>query len=99
MIVLAVHNFYQQPGGEDGMFHDETNLMESHGHRVVRHTVHNDAIDHMSKLTVARKTIYNKQSYHDLRAIIQHERPDVVHFHNTFPLISPAGYDAARDEG
>ena len=26
-------------------------------------------------------------------------RPDVVHFHNTFPLISPSGYYAARAEG
>jgi glycosyltransferase involved in cell wall biosynthesis len=97
--ILAVHNFYQQKGGEDAIFFDETALMEGHGHTVIRHSVHNDAIRGMNKLVVARNTIYNEQSYRELRALIQQHRPDVVHFHNTFPLISPSGYDAAGDEG
>ena len=39
MRILVCHNFYQQPGGEDRVFADETRLLESHGHEVMRFTV------------------------------------------------------------
>ena len=32
------------------------------------------------------------------RAIAEH-RPDIAHFHNTFPQISPAAYGACREAG
>jgi glycosyltransferase involved in cell wall biosynthesis len=35
----------------------------------------------------------------DLRELIESERPDVAHFHNTFPLISPAAYYACNSLG
>jgi glycosyltransferase involved in cell wall biosynthesis len=97
--VVVVHNFYQQPGGEDQVFADETALLESHGHTVIRHTLHNDAIDGMSKLTVAGKTIWNSAARAQLRDLVNRERPRVVHFHNTFPLFSPSVYSAARSAG
>jgi len=34
-----------------------------------------------------------------LRRLFAEQRPNVAHFHNTFPLISPSAYYAARDEG
>ena len=99
MKVVVVHNFYQQPGGEDQVFADETALLEGHGHEVIRHTLHNDAISGMSKLTVAGKTIWNSAAHAQLRDLVQRERPRVVHFHNTFPLFSPSVYSAARSAG
>ncbi len=99
MKVVVVHNFYQQPGGEDQVFADETALLESHGHTVIRHTLHNDAIDGMSKLTVAGKTIWNSAARAQLGDLVQRERPRIVHFHNTFPLFSPSVYSAARSAG
>ena len=35
----------------------------------------------------------------EMRRLIGSHRPEVVHCHNTFPLISPAAYYAARAEG
>ena len=35
MNVLLVHNFYQQPGGEDQVFADETRLLRDRGHEVM----------------------------------------------------------------
>ena len=99
MKVVVVHNFYQQPGGEDQVFADETALLESHGHTVIRHTLHNDAIDGMSKLTVAGKTIWNGAARAQLHDLVNRERPRIVHFHNTFPLFSPSVYSAARSAG
>jgi glycosyltransferase involved in cell wall biosynthesis len=99
MKILLCHNFYQQPGGEDQVFHDESSLLESHGHEVIRFTRHNDAIKQMPSWKVALGTIWNRQASAELRQIVRRERPDVVHFTNTFPLISPAAYHAVRREG
>ena len=52
----------------------------------------------MGRLETARRTLWNRDSYDDLRKLIRLERPDVMHCTNTFPLISPAAYYAARDE-
>src|ERR1022692_3000424 len=99
MNVLLVHNFYQQPGGEDQTFADEGSLLEKHGHSVGRFTMHNDEVNAMGKLTAARKTVWNGQARQSLRRAIRETGARVVHFHNTFPLISPAAYYAAHDEG
>ena len=96
MKIVVVHNFYQQPGGEDQVFADESALLESRGHAVVRHTVDNDALDGLSALTIAGKTLWNRDAAAEVDAVVRRERADVVHFHNTFPLLSPAVYGAAR---
>jgi glycosyltransferase involved in cell wall biosynthesis len=98
MKVAFVHNFYQQAGGEDQVFAAESDLLEAQGHQVLRYTVHNDRIEQMNPLSLAGATIWNRSSYRELRALVRREQPDVVHFHNTFPLISPAGYYAAKAE-
>ena len=99
MNVLIVHNFYQQPGGEDQVFADETKLLRDRGHDVKQFTVHNSAVEGMGKLELARRTIWNRSAYDELRAAVRSHRAEVVHFHNTLPLISPAGYRAAHDAG
>jgi glycosyltransferase involved in cell wall biosynthesis len=99
MKILAVHNRYQQPGGEDQVFVDETALLEARDHRVLRYEVHNDQVEQVNRLTLAKDTVWNTPAYRELGALIRRERPDVVHFHNTLPLVSPAGYYAARAEG
>jgi glycosyltransferase involved in cell wall biosynthesis len=99
MKILAVHNRYQRPGGEDQVFVDETALLEARNHRVLRYEVHNDQVERVNRLTLAKDTVWNTSAYRELGALIRRERPDVVHFHNTLPLVSPAGYYAARAEG
>jgi glycosyltransferase involved in cell wall biosynthesis len=99
MKIISCHNYYQQPGGEDRSFEDEVCMLEAHGHEVVRYTRHNDDLDGMGKISAARRTIWNKETYSDLSALIRKTRPDLMHCTNTFPLISPAAYYAARAEG
>lgn len=99
MKILLCHNYYQQPGGEDQSFAAEARLLESHGHTVLRYTLHNDAIEQMGRCGAARRTFWNRQVYADLHRLIGRERPQVMHCTNTFPLISPAAYYAARAEG
>lgn len=99
MKVLLVHNYYQQPGGEDQVLASEAELLRAFGHEVVRFTMHNDVIEGMTRLTVARATVWNRDAHAALSDVVRRERPAVAHFHNTFPLISPAAYYAARAGG
>lgn len=99
MRILLVHNQYQLLGGEDIIFDTEASLLESYGHKVIRYTTHNDRIKEINSLALAQITIWNHQVYDEIRTLIQKEKPQVAHFHNTFPLISPSAYYAARKEG
>ncbi|HUP19955.1 MAG TPA: glycosyltransferase [Gemmatimonadota bacterium] len=95
MKVLVVHNRYVEPGGEDEVFEAETALLESRGHAVLRYEEDNDRIAEMGRLEVARRTLWSRESRRSLEDLLLRERPDVAHFHNTFPLVSPAAYWAA----
>src|SRR5258705_10926100 len=99
MKVVVVHNYYQQPGGEDEVFAAESQLLERNGHEVHRFVLRNDGLEGLNRLVLARDTIWNHSSYQSLRALVQRLRPDVVHFHNTLPRISPSAYYAVGHQG
>lgn len=99
MRILMLHNHYRLPGGEDTVFDSEAQLLEAHGHEVIRYTRHNDEVEGMRTLTLARDLLWSRRTYQDLSAIIREKRPDIVHAHNIFPLISPSAYSSARDAG
>ena len=101
MRVVVAHNFYQQPGGEDGVFYDECALLEANGHDVTRLERHNSALQDggMSRLSLAVGTVWSREAYGEVRELIRETRADVLHVHNTLPLLSPSIYHAARAEG
>jgi glycosyltransferase involved in cell wall biosynthesis len=102
MKILMVHNSYQQPGGEDSVFDAERELLSTRGHRVCVYKRHNDEIKKyglLKKSTLPLRTFWAWDSATEIRRLIESEQPDVVHFHNTFPLISPAAYYACKDAG
>jgi glycosyltransferase involved in cell wall biosynthesis len=102
MKVLLAHNRYRQTGGEDGVFFAERELLESTGHGVIEYTRHSDEIilDRLGGgARLAVETVWSQRTYRELRALIAHERPDVAHFHNIVPLISPSAYQACRNAG
>jgi glycosyltransferase involved in cell wall biosynthesis len=99
MKVLLCHNFYQQWGGEDQVFMDEASMLRDGGHEVLTYTRHNDDIKQSSRLAVARDTFWNRRTFDEVRHLLREERPELIHCTNTFPLISPAIYDAAAAEG
>ncbi|WP_019586563.1 glycosyltransferase [Deinococcus apachensis] len=99
MNVLVVHNFYQQGGGEDAVFRAETEALRGHGVNVVTHTVHNDSIGEGNRLGTALGTVWNARAARALADLVERHGSEVVHFHNTFPLISPAAYRAVRARG
>jgi len=97
--VMIVHNFYQQPGGEDQVFRAEQTMLQEAGVEVIEHIVHNDELAKMGPLELAQVTLWNSQAYRQVRSLVAAQKPHVVHVHNTFPLLSPAIYHAIKAEG
>jgi glycosyltransferase involved in cell wall biosynthesis len=97
--VVLIHNRYQQAGGEDEVFAAEQALLTSRGHQVTTYVADNRDIVRMRRLALAPTAVWNSDAYRELRELCSRRAPVVAHFHNIFPLISPAAYYAARAEG
>ena len=91
MKILFIHNTYQQRGGEDVIFENESELMESHGHSVERLLFDNHQIKtSLDKFLTGVKSLYNFESAKLVEAVIKNFSPDLIHVHNLFPIASPA---------
>jgi glycosyltransferase involved in cell wall biosynthesis len=100
MRILQLHNYYQQPGGEDAVVAAEKDLLAQHGHAVELLSANNDGITSVARAAAAGlNTIYSRQSHASVRQAIRRFKPDVVHVHNFLPMLSPSVYYAARSEG
>jgi glycosyltransferase involved in cell wall biosynthesis len=98
LTVLSIHNFYQRPGGEDQVFASESTMLERNGNNVTHYTETNHRIGR-SGIGTAFSSIWSEPSYNRIRDKGRSAPYQVAHFHNTFPLISPSGYYAARAAG
>ena len=96
--ILIVHNYYQIPGGEDTVVANEKRLLEEHGHEVVLYTRHNSELKDYSKiqkLLLPISTVFNFQTYQEVKSLIKSEKIDIMHVHNTLNIVSPSVYYAA----
>src|SRR6266446_384337 len=101
MKLLLAHNRYRYAGGEDEVFHREKELLCFAGEQILEYTRDNGEIDEsaiLDKIKVGLQTVWAFDSARHLRSLLRRERPDVAHFHNTFPLISPAAYCVCHEE-
>jgi glycosyltransferase involved in cell wall biosynthesis len=101
MRVLLIHNFYGSaaPSGENTVFKAERELLRSAGHEILEYTRHSDEIRNRGKLGTVQGGIltpWNPFAFRDIRRLLRQHDPQVMHVHNTFPLISPAIFHAAR---
>ncbi|MEU5161086.1 glycosyltransferase [Streptomyces sp. NPDC020875] len=104
MDVLVVHNRYSsaQPSGENNVVDQEVALLRAAGHRVGLFERRSDDIARRSlagKAAVPLLVPWNPAARRELTARLRAERPDVVHVHNVFPLLSPAVLAACTDAG
>lgn len=95
MKILIAHNAYQQPGGEDAVVNAELALLRHFGHEVEVYRQHNDTLNNMPRMAAVVSTIWSRRSADDIDSLCRRFQPDVIHVHNTFPLISPSLYWAA----
>ena len=103
MRVLLVHNRYRTsaPSGEDAAVHNEQLMLERRGVEVATFDRCNDDLDESTwsaKAVMAVNTIWSQRSRSELGDQIRLFRPDVVHVHNTFSILSPSVYGACKAE-
>nr|WP_275974390.1 glycosyltransferase family 4 protein [Argonema galeatum] len=97
---MLLHNLYQIPGGEDVVVQAEKALLEANGHDVALLEADNDAIaNRFSQVITAANAIYSPSAKQRVRIEIAKFKPDIVHIHNFFPLLSPSVYDACQEAG
>ncbi|WP_129779392.1 glycosyltransferase [Peristeroidobacter soli] len=104
MRVLLAHNFYRStaPSGEDTVYKEERALLERNGVEVIPYERQSDDLDAAGVLKLARSALdasWSVAAARELSGLIGRTRPDVAHFHNTFPLISPSAYGACVAAG
>lgn len=100
--VLIIHNFYQQSGGEDKVVEQESAMLRSRGIETEHYYVHNDSIQsrglaNMAKLAV--EAAWSLPEFKRIKKLLLQVKPDVVHVHNFFPVISPSVYHACERLG
>lgn len=104
MKILAIHNFHR-PGsasGDDQVFISETNLLRRHGHEVITYCVRNDEFDNAGPLGKIARTagmMWSWRHYFGVYRLVKKEKPDIVHVHTFFPLMSPSILYAAKRAG
>src|SRR5690242_7258511 len=96
--IAILHNFYREPGGEDAVVRQETELLRRNGHQVSLLTVSNDEIGGLfSKMWTGLAVTYNPVSRRRATQFLAQTKPDIVHVHNFFPQLSPSIFYAFRD--
>lgn len=101
MKILAIHNFHRKgsASGDDQVFKSETALFEAHGNTVIRYTVSNDEFDNSGLFGKIKQTmgmLWSFKNYKAVQQLIKKEKPDIVHIHTFFPLLSPSILYAAK---
>jgi glycosyltransferase involved in cell wall biosynthesis len=102
MKIIVVHNHYKQPGGEDVVFEQECELLRLKGHQVQTYTQNNSDVDSypgVKRFVLLKTAIWSTDTYKEIRELIQRSKPDLVHVHNIWVMISPSVYVACHDAG
>ncbi len=100
MKILLVHDYYASsaPSGENAAFQAERDLLSAAGFDVAEFTCRNDGIaarGWMGCLAAAASAVWNPFALARLKRLARRMQPDIIHVHNTFPLLSPAVLYAA----
>ncbi len=95
MKILVAHNRYRYRGGEDTVVDAEVDLLRRNGHEVLVYLRDNEELTRMKNHHAALQTLWSHKALADVTALSEKFRPELIHSHNTFPLISPSLYSVA----
>ncbi|MBO1750290.1 glycosyltransferase family 4 protein [Actinotalea sp. BY-33] len=104
MRILVVHNRYRtgQPSGEDVVVDQDLRVLADAGHDVRTYQRESDDIATWglaARGVLPARVLWSPGDAAAVRRSIEDSRPDVMHVHNTFPVISPSVLGAARRRG
>jgi glycosyltransferase involved in cell wall biosynthesis len=97
-----VHNRYRSslPSGEDRVVDQESAALAGAGWEVERFERLSDQIPGLplaQKLAIPARVVWNPSAARELSRTIESFRPDIVHVHNVYPLLSPSVLQACRN--
>ena len=104
MKVVVAHNRYSEavPSGENVIVDTEIAQLAAAGVEVVPFLRSSDSIGDLppaQKALLPLAPIFGRAAQRDLAAVLAEHRPDVVHLHNPYPLLSPQVVRTAHDSG
>ena len=104
MRIVVAHSRYRSaaPSGENRVVDQERAALAELGHDVTLFERRSDDIEGWPaarKAALPAAVVWNGGVRRDLRELLRSSRPDVVHVHNTFPLLSASVLYACRDAG
>jgi glycosyltransferase involved in cell wall biosynthesis len=97
--ILLVNNFYgsSSPSGEALVLAAERRMLKERGHTISEYYRFSDELIEkgvVGKVRGAFATPWNPFAARNIKQLVEFEHPDVVHAHNTFPLLSPSVFSA-----
>ncbi len=97
MRILILHSRYLSgsASGENSVVRDEERLLKEAGHEVVTWTPAPGP--EVSHARLGSRAIWSPAALRHVRDMIGQHRPQILHCHNLFPMLSPAVLRAARD--
>ncbi len=99
MRVLQLHNHHQSLGGAMEVLAHEATLLVSGGHEVQEYTLPPTEQLGLGSVRAGMKAVWNVEACRAVEDHIRTFRPDVVHVHTPFPLMSPAVFRTAKGLG
>jgi glycosyltransferase involved in cell wall biosynthesis len=102
--VVVAHNRYREaiPSGENVIVDTEIAQLTAAGVEVLPFQRSSDSITAMpagQKALLPISPVYGRQAQRDLSALLDEHRPDVLHLHNPYPLLSPWVVKTAHAHG
>lgn len=97
MKILLVHNYYRFKGGEEVYVNNLASLLRKKGHKVLLWTKDSRKVGSLGmRIKVALNMFWNRQANKEFALVINRFKPDLIHFNNIFPLITPSIYYVAK---
>jgi glycosyltransferase involved in cell wall biosynthesis len=104
MRILQVHGRYRStaPSGENRVVDQEAAQLREAGHEVGLFEKRSDDIETwpvVRKAGLPARVLWSEEARRELGRRLERDRPDVVHVHNTFPLLSASVLHACHRAG
>ncbi len=99
MRILICNNFVRNGSGIDTIVRTEMDCLKRAGHEVDLFSRDNskfDKVGHIQRLRLAGSALYGFSVARELDALLSEKAFDIVHVHNTVPLLTGAVYDSVR---
>ncbi len=92
MNVLVLHSRYSTgpSSGENRVVDDEVALLRAHGHEVRLWSPDPPADTAYERAALGARAVWSRASVAHVRTLAAELRPDVIHVHNLYPMLSPA---------